>query len=93
MNDGISRLLEKLQAGWGPDTRQIFVPQRDLLKWSWWSDPVGQQLYLRGEDIEGGMVVVAPIWIDHRFEWCVTEDEFVWLYDDEESAKVRYLGG
>jgi hypothetical protein len=92
MSDGISRLLEKLQAGWGPDTRQIHVPQRDLLKWSWWSDPTQRQLYLRGEDIEGAMVVVAPIWIDARFGWAVTDTEFVWLYDDEESEKVRYLG-
>jgi hypothetical protein len=92
MNDGILRMLERLQTGWGPDTREIRVPQRDLLRWSWWSAPREQQLYLRGEDIDGAMVVVAPIWIDRRFEWAVTAEEFVWLYDDEESVKMRYLG-
>lgn len=93
MNDGISRLMEKLRAGWAPDTRAIYVPQRDLLNWGWWQNPESQTMVLHGKDIDGDLVILAPIWIDHRFEWAVTENEFVWLYDDEESTKVRWLGG
>jgi hypothetical protein len=93
MNDGISRLLERLQSGWGPDANEIYVPQRDLLNWGWWQNAGTQSIVLHGQDIDGGLVIVMPVWIDPRLEWCVTDDEFVWLYDDAESDKVRYLGG
>ncbi|OYU92102.1 MAG: hypothetical protein CFE29_04550 [Bradyrhizobiaceae bacterium PARB1] len=93
MRAGIEALIEKLQRGWNPDARQIYVPQQDVLDWSWWPNSEAQTLFVRGVDLDGGMVLHEVLWIDRHLEWAVAPSAFLWLYDPEESQKVRYLGG
>jgi hypothetical protein len=93
MMPGIAELIEKLQRGWAPDARQIYVRQQDVLDWSWWPNPSAQTLFVRGVDLDGGMVLHEVLWIDRSFGWAVAPSAFLWLYDPEESQKVRYLGG
>ena len=93
MKPGIVQLIEKLQSGWAPDARQIYVPQQDVLHWGFWQNARAQCVFIHGEDIDGGLIIAEVLWIDRNLEWCVSPEGFRWLYDNEESQKVRYLGG
>jgi DUF1365 family protein len=93
MRPGIAELIEKLQRGWAPDARQIFVEQQDMLDWSWWPNPATQTMFVRGVDLDGGMLLHEVLWIDRHLGWAVSPSAMLWLYDDEESTKVRHLGG
>jgi hypothetical protein len=86
------RLLERLQTGWAPDANDIYIAQYDLLDWR--MAHVNQCLILHGQDIEGWTIyAVDVLWIDEHLDCAVTPGGFFWLYDDQESEKVRYLGG
>jgi hypothetical protein len=89
------RLLERLQTGWAPKTDEIDrdVPQFDMLDWGWWTYFNEPAMFLAGSDLEGPLVTGPVLWIDPNLGWALCESGFYWLYDDQESDKVRYLGG
>jgi hypothetical protein len=91
----IERLLERLQTGWAPETDDIDrdIQQFDLLDWGWWTYFNEREMFLAGSDLEGALVSGPVLWIDPGLEYALCESGFYWLYDDQESEKVRYLGG
>ena len=92
----IERLLERLQSGWAPQYGEIDreIRQHDMLDWHWYEVFGEPAIILAGSD-----PILAPresgrvLWIDEHLEWALCEDGFYWLYDNQESDKVRYLGG
>ncbi len=85
-------LRDRLETGWSPKADQIDpdVRQVDALNWSWSAD--GKSIFCqtidRLEKRYGDILYVSP----HQ-DYALTSIAFLWLYDDEESEKVRFLGG
>lgn len=97
MTDALQRLLERLQTGWSPRADEIdpAVPQHDLIDWAWFR-PVPEWdwvlLFSDREDADQEMTTDV-LWFDRHLSWALTNEAFYWLYDAEEGAKMRYLGG
>jgi hypothetical protein len=90
------RLLERLQTGWAPKCDEIDreILQIDFLNWTMWQSLPEKTVIIVGRDAAGSMLLSGYVsWIDPGMEWAVAELGFLWLYDDQESDKVRYLGG
>lgn len=88
----IHALLVRLLAGWTPQADEIdaSVPQVDALNWQW-SDGgrrIGYQTTDRQPHVSDEVV-----YVDQNMTYALTVDALLWLYDAEESEKVRYLGG
>jgi hypothetical protein len=87
----LERLLERLQTGWAPKANEIdpVVPQVDALNWDW-SDGV----CITYKTVDRQMRQTGPvIYVDAALTYALTADGLYWLYDSEESEKVRHLGG
>jgi hypothetical protein len=96
MSEAMQRLLERLQTGWAPKTDEIDpeIQQIDFLNWTMFQSLPEQTIIIVGKDSADALLLSGYVfWIDERFEWAVGEAGFMWLYDDAESDKVRYLGG
>jgi hypothetical protein len=98
ISDAIERLLERLQTGWAPKADEIDrdVPQVDALNWGWnFEDsetivPLG----ITYQTAERDMRKTGPVLhIDAHRTYALTAEGIFWLYDSEESEKVRHLGG
>lgn len=88
----IMTLRDRLETGWSPKADKIDcdVRQIDALNWQWTLDGSAiecQTMDRRGQ-LYGEILYISP----HQ-DWVLTSSTFLWLYDDEESEKVRYLGG
>lgn len=85
-------LHDRLETGWTPKAGQIDpdVRQVDALNWNWAFDgrAIECQTMDRRGQLYGEILYVSP-----NQDWVLTSTAFLWLYDDEESEKVRYLGG
>jgi predicted XRE-type DNA-binding protein len=97
-DDASQRLLERLQTGWSPRAEEIdaAVPQQDALNWSWWAFEHRGEWWLgiKFRNERGGIELYPDVlFVDPYFDFALTATGFLWLYDDEESDKVRYLGG
>lgn len=85
-------LHDRLETGWAPKADEIDrdVRQVDALNWSWSAD--GKAIFCqtidRLEKRYGDILYVSP----HQ-DYALTSIAFLWLYDDDESEKVRHLGG
>lgn len=87
----IEILRDRLATGWMPKADQIDpeIPQFDALNWGWSAG--GLKIVFQTTDGEQH-VSAEIICIDRYISYALTKAEFLWLYDDEESEKVRYLG-
>jgi hypothetical protein len=88
----IQILRERLMTGWHPKAGQIDrdVRQIDALDWEWSFDGrsvLGQTIDRRPQ-IHGDI-----LYVDRHLTYVLTTEALLWLYDDEESEKYRYLGG
>jgi hypothetical protein len=88
----IHELFARLLDGWTPQADEIDrdVTQIDALNWRW-SDAgrtIEYQTPARDHRVSSEIV-----YIDQHRTFALTVDAMLWLYDDEESEKVRYLGG
>lgn len=84
-------LRDRLETGWSPKADQIHpdVRQVDALNWSWAFDgrAIECQTTDRRHQLWGEILFVSK----HQ-DYALTSTAFLWLYDDEESEKVRFLG-
>ena len=85
-------LLDRLETGWSPKTDEIHpdVPQHDALNWSWAFD--GHAIECQTID-RMGQIYGDILYVSRYQDWALTSTAFLWFHDDEESEKVRYLGG
>lgn len=85
-------LHDRLETGWSPKADQIDpdVRQVDALNWKWAFDgrAIECQTIDRRSQLHGDI-----LYVDRYLGYALTTEVFLWLYDDEESEKVRYLGG
>lgn len=88
----IEILRDRLETGWSPKADEIDrdVPQIDALNW-YWSD-CGRTVCYQTIDREHRTSAEA-LSVDKYMTYALTVDALLWLYDDEESEKVRFLGG
>lgn len=88
----IHDLLARLLAGWAPQAGEIDpeVPQIDALNWRWADG--GRTIEYQTPD-RSHRVSAEVIHADPNITFALTVDALLWLYDDEESEKVRHLGG
>jgi hypothetical protein len=93
----IDALLEMLRLRWSPQSDLMSdVPQADGLNWRWFPYEIAGEWRLGvAYQTPERDAVLAPdvLFVDPYFEFALTTTGFLWLYDDEESEKVRYLGG
>jgi hypothetical protein len=89
-HNAIQRLLERLQTGWPPKADEIdpAVPQTDALNAVVTSNGITYQTIDRQPRKTGPV-----IYIDDNSTYALTAEVFFWLYREEESEKVRFLGG
>ena len=87
----LERLRERLQTGWAPKASEIdpAVPQIDALNWEWIDDACISYQTVDRRPCQTGTV----IYIDKNLTHALTAEGMFWLYDAEESEKVRFLGG
>jgi len=87
----IEILRDNLATGWAPKADQIDpdVVQVDALNWGWSDD--GRQIAFQSIDREHH-ISAEILWTDQHLTYVLTESALLWLYDDEESEKVRFLG-
>jgi hypothetical protein len=88
----IQILRERLETGWSPKADEIDrdVLQVDALNWCW-SDCGRTVCY---QTVDRGYRISADIlYVDKNQTYMLTTDALLWLYDDDESEKVRFLGG
>lgn len=87
----IQVLLERLQNGWQPRSGEIDrdVPQIDALNWEWIDD--GRAIVYLTVDRQP-RVTGEIVYADRHLTHALTPTALVWLYDAEESEKIRYLG-
>lgn len=89
--DSIQLLRQRLETGWQPRAGDLDrdVQQIDALNWSWADD--GRAIaYLtidRQPRVSGEI-----IYVDRHLTHALTAAGLLWLYDDEESEKIRFLG-
>lgn len=95
MDKAIALLLERLQSGWAPIAYEIdpLIPQHTMLDWDWWPHFNNPGMLIAGSDLEDRLEANDVLWVDQHLGWALATSGFYWLYDDEESKKVRYLGG
>jgi hypothetical protein len=95
--EAIQRLRERLETGWQPkaDEIDLAVPQVDALNWDWnWEDagtivPLG----ITYQTIDRQPRKTGPvIHMDEHMTCALTAEGMHWLYDSDESEKVRFLG-
>lgn len=88
----IQQLLERLQTGWQPRASEIDrdVQQIDALNWSWADD--GRAIAYLSIDRQP-RVSSEIIYVDRHLTHVLTAAGLLWLYDEEESEKIRFLGG
>jgi hypothetical protein len=88
----IERLLERLQTGWAPRRDEIdpSISQYDMLDWDLHAYFGIPEIFIAGSDVAGEVQLTATVlWIDQHLGWALAETGFYWLYDDQESEKVR----
>jgi hypothetical protein len=88
----IHALFARLLDGWTPQADEIDpqVQQVDALNWRW-SD-AGRTIEYQTSAC-GHRVSSDVVYTDQHRTFALTADAFLWLYDDEESEKVRFLEG
>jgi hypothetical protein len=97
MSPEMERLLERLETGWQPKADEIdpAVPQVDALNWEWiFEDSTIVPLGITYQTSDHQPRKTAPvIYIDKHMTHALTSEGLFWLYDSDESEKVRFLGG
>jgi hypothetical protein len=87
----IQLLRERLLTGWSPKAGEIDrdVPQIDALGWEWSFDgrSILSQTIDRRPQIHGDILYVS-----RYLDFALTSEVFLWLYDADESEKIRHLG-
>jgi hypothetical protein len=88
----IEILRDRLETGWSPQADEIDhdVPQIDALNWCWSDD--GQSISYQTVDRDR-RASAEIICVDRHMTYALAVDALLWLYDEEESEKIRYLGG
>jgi hypothetical protein len=89
-HNAIQRLRARLETGWQPTAGGIDrdVPQTDALNAVVTYNGITYQTIDRQPRKTGPV-----IYIDEHRTHVLTDEGFFWLYREEESEKVRYLGG
>lgn len=89
-HNAIQRLRARLETGWSPKADEIdpAVPQTDAL------NAVVTFTGITYQTIDRQLRKTGPVvHLDERRTYALTAEGFFWLYREEESEKVRYLGG
>lgn len=97
-DDTIQILHDRLLTGWQPRAGEIDrdIRQIDALNWMWnFADSrVIVPLGITYQTVDREQRKTKPVLhIDDHMTYALTADAFYWLYDAEESDKIRFLGG
>lgn len=92
-HNAIQRLRERLETGWSPKAGEIdpAVPQTDALNAVATFTGITYQTGDRQPRKTGPVIYIDDN--DDNSTYALTAEGFFWLYREEESEKVRYLGG
>ncbi len=87
----IQILRERLLTGWQPRAGEIDrdVPQVDALDWEWSFD--GRTILCQTAD-RRPRLYGDILYVNRYLDFALTAQAFLWLYDAEESEKIRFLG-